>query len=366
MPGIVPLPPSLSYGQKQPQSRDADLPLPSACHARFDTGRCECGSRRPLAVMLGMRSGRRPQFEGRWHCRRGCLSDAVAAAVRREFRMGATGESPVRHRVPLGLILQARGLVTRDQLRIALALQQQTGERMGDLLVRSLCVEERRVAEALAAQWNCPVWHISATPSMELLRVAPLAILRSAGTLPIRLVGRRLSLAAADGLDAPLALALERMHGLTVESGIAQTSSLETVWKTLDTLEHQPAEEVRCIDAAEITERIRRTVEQLQPVESRAVRVGRRVWLRVWLETAALEGGPCQKEDIVDYLFSLPSADRPAGKPERTPLFRDVRPGFHEAAAVTEAVTATEATFATRSAAEAIPSSETVRETASA
>lgn len=111
MPGIVPLPPSLSYGQKQPQSRDADLPLPSARHARFDTGRCECGSRRPLAVMLGMRSGRRPQFEGRWHCRRGCLSDAVAAAVRREFRMGATGESPVRHRVPLGLICRRAALL---------------------------------------------------------------------------------------------------------------------------------------------------------------------------------------------------------------------------------------------------------------
>lgn len=304
---LNPLPSSLQNPQSLPQDFGGSLSM-HPCTTRIAAGRCGCGERRPLSVMLGMRSSRRPQFEGRWHCRRGCLGDAVTAAVRREFRMGATAEARVRHRVPLGLILQARGIITHAELRQALSLQEHTGERIGDILIRSLHVEERRVAEGLAAQWNCPVWHLPAKPAGELFRLAPLPILRGAKTLPIRLIGKTLSLASADVVDAPMALALERMHGITVESGIALASSLEIMWGSLDTAAHPPVEEVACNDAAEITSRITRTVEDLQPVESRTVRVGRRVWLRVWLEPAALAGGPCQTEDVVDYLFSLPSA----------------------------------------------------------
>lgn len=221
--------------------------------------------------------------------------------------MGNTGESRVRHRIPLGLLLQARGVITHEELRTALAEQERTGERLGDVLVRSLHVEERHVAAALAAQWNCPLWHLPASPAEELLLLAPLPILHTAGTLPIRLIGTKLLLASADGVDAPTAHALERMHGLAVESGIAPASSLEQVWRTLGTVQHRPVEEIRCSDAAEITKHVSRTIEHSQPVESRVVRVGRRVWLRVWLEPAAVAGGPCHVEDIVDYLFSLPS-----------------------------------------------------------
>ncbi len=273
-------------------------------------GQCPCGERRPLSVLLGMRSSQRPQLEGRWHCRRACLQHTVKAMVTREFRTGAAGESRMRHRVPLGLILQTRGVITQQQLRDALIIQEQTGARLGDVLIRRFGVPESRIASALASQWNAPVWHLEESPEPRLLRIAPLAILRSSGMIPVRMIGRRIHLASANSIDSALAFALERMHRTEVECGIASASTIDSAWNTLTLQAAPPAEEIRCTDVEELTRRMARTVEQLQPVESRAVRVGRRMWLRAWLEPAAATGGPLHTTDVVDYLFTLPG-DRP-------------------------------------------------------
>ncbi len=300
----------------------AHLHLPSSRpSADPEGGRCTCGTR-PLAVRLRMRSGQRPQFEGAWRCGRQCLVEAVKAVVRREFRSGHTTESRVRHRIPLGLILQTRGIITAEQLRHALHQQEQTGGRLGDILLRSSAVDERQIAAALAAQWNAPLWNVPPVPSQELLRLAPLTLFRLSGALPVRLIGTRLSIASADGVDAPIALALERMHGVTVESGISVSSSLDTVWSTVSTAKERTAEEVHCEDADEISRRLTKTIEAAQPVESRAVRVGRRMWLRLWLEPAAVIGGPCHANDILDYLFTCPLDSCPAHGSRLTALRR--------------------------------------------
>lgn len=278
----------------------------SAAQPATESGRCSCGTT-PLAVRMRMRSGQRPCFEGSWRCGRPCLTQAIKTAVRREFRNGLTSESRIRHRIPLGLILQTRGLITAEQLRFALQEQAETGGRLGDVLQRSFAVDEREIAGALAAQWNAPLWHLPTVPPADLLQVAPLPLFRLSNTFPIRLIGTRLSLASADGIDPPIALALERMHGVTVESGIAVSSSLTAAWQTLSAASTRPVEEVPCDDADEISRRMVRTVESTQPIDARAVRLGRRMWLRLWLEPAAVIGGPCHSTDILDYLFTLPS-----------------------------------------------------------
>ena len=98
------------------------------------------------------------------------------------------------------------------------------------------------------------------------------------------------------------------MHGVTVESGIALPSAVDAIWNGIASIAQRKAEELPCEDADEIARRMTRTILQLQPVEARSVRMGRRMWLRLWLEPATLSGGPCHRDDIVDYLFRLPSA----------------------------------------------------------
>ena len=269
--------------------------------------RCPCGKRRPLAVALGLRSATRPCFEGRWFCRRSCLEEAVARAVRRELRNGVSGETRVRHRVPLGLILQARGVLTYAELQGALQLQQGSGARLGKVLTEHFGITEDRIATALATQWNCPVWAMPEMPTTDLLRLAPWKLFQRSGSLPLRLIGKRLCMASADSVDAPVALALERMHGIQVESGIAAASLLDEFCSHLGKSASADTAESECKTSADVTSEAARILAQFQPVSSRMVRVGRRFWLRAWLETAAAEGGPMQVEDVVDHLFTLPA-----------------------------------------------------------
>ncbi len=268
--------------------------------------RCPCGRRRPVAVALGFRSATRPCFEERWFCRRGCLEEAVKHTVRRELRNGVSGETRVRHRVPLGLILQARGLLSYAELQRALQLQMDSGARLGKVLQDHFGIAEERIATALATQWNCPVWTLPEMPAANLLCLAPWTLFRRSGSLPLRLIGARLCLASADSVDAPIALALERMHGVQVESGIAAASQLEQFWSRLERSGPGSTRELECNTAEEAALEAAGAITQMQPVRSRIVRVGRRLWLRSWLEAAAAEGGPMQAEDVVDHLFTLP------------------------------------------------------------
>jgi hypothetical protein len=57
-------------------------------------------------------------------------------------------------RVPLGRLLVGQGLLTEAQLDNALFESSQTGERLGEIVVRLGLVSEEEVAKALAEQWS--------------------------------------------------------------------------------------------------------------------------------------------------------------------------------------------------------------------
>jgi hypothetical protein len=57
-------------------------------------------------------------------------------------------------RVPLGRLLVGQGLITEAQLDNALFESSQTGERLGEIVVRLGLASEEEVAKALAEQWS--------------------------------------------------------------------------------------------------------------------------------------------------------------------------------------------------------------------
>lgn len=65
-----------------------------------------------------------------------------------EYEASATG------RVPLGRLLVGHGLLTEAQLDNALFESSQTGERLGEIVVRLGLLSEDEVAKALAEQWS--------------------------------------------------------------------------------------------------------------------------------------------------------------------------------------------------------------------
>jgi Type II secretion system (T2SS), protein E, N-terminal domain len=78
------------------------------------------------------------------------VTDDVAEPVLPE---AAVGPAPV-DRIPLGRLFVNAGLLTEAQVDDALREGSQTGERLGEVIVRRGLVTEERVAQMLAEQWQ--------------------------------------------------------------------------------------------------------------------------------------------------------------------------------------------------------------------
>lgn len=279
--------------------------LKGATDSRSDNS-CRCGRRRPVGVLLGMRSGARPKLEGQWYCRKQCLREALSERARRDFSDESKTGSRVRHRVPLGLMLQARGVVTAEQLQVALHVQAESGCRLGDVLRNHFGVAEERITGAIAAQWGLPVLHLPVPSAMPAQNIAPARLFQSSGAFPVERTATSLLLACAEGPDPGLALALERMYPLRVEFGLVSSSVLE-MWRASHQENAASVRGMRVADRDALAGEAADLLYRLQPVDSRIVRINGMWWVRLWLEEAARQQhAENAGNDVMDVLFSLP------------------------------------------------------------
>jgi len=129
---------------------------------------------------------------------------------------------------PIGELLRNRGLISDEDLKNALALQQERREKLGRILVDLGYVSERDVVSTLSDQLGIPVF----TDEFPAVPVEPAALpyrfLRTFRVLPVHLEGNVLSLVMVDPLDTETqsAVRLRTSHDIRVflaaESQIAE------------------------------------------------------------------------------------------------------------------------------------------------
>ena len=204
----------------------------------------------------------------------------VAGAVRREQR--GRDEAICMHaaRMPLGLILLARGWISRQELEQALALQRTTGRgRIGYWLRQVAGISDETVARALAAQWNCIALSGHPTEIAPAPELIPAQIREICRLLPLRHVHRQtLYLAGEQRVEHGALAAIERMLGSPIQPAFVEDGR----W-LLDSSERATRAEMR--DLAEdqtVIELLTEVIEQERPQESRLVRVKDLFWLRCW------------------------------------------------------------------------------------
>ncbi len=141
-------------------------------------------------------------------------------------------DAPVRKR--LGEILIERGKLDAATLDRALRLQQESGEKLGALLVTLGVVAQREIAEALAQQLDLPMMEVGAYPEFPILeeRVS-LRFLREMRALPVREDDNEVALAMADPTDSYTISALEMVTGRAVRPLVAIPSELESALERL-------------------------------------------------------------------------------------------------------------------------------------
>ena len=256
------------------------------------------------------KSRRRPIFEQEWGCSQKCLKALVNAAVRRVSGEGIADNetTPHRHRVPLGLVLLAQGWISHPQLRSALDAQRASGRgRIGDWLTQSCGLPEDRIARGLGVQWSCPVLGLDGFSAASMALVMPKRLIAEFGMVPLRVAGSRLLyLAFEERPDAAVALGVDQMSGLKVESGLLPGTQFDAARSAVLAAEGVPVHMKLVADSDGLVAAIVRAVDQSQPLATRLVRVHQYYWLRMWLESGATQGTgtlPPGPEDVVDNLF---------------------------------------------------------------
>jgi len=141
-------------------------------------------------------------------------------------------DAPARKRI--GELLIERGKLDAATLERALRLQQESGEKLGALLVTLGVVAQRDVAEALAAQLELPLVDVAGYPEFPILeeRVSP-RFLRETRTLPLREDETEVALAMVDPTDAYTIGAFEMVTGRAVRPMIAMPTELDAALERL-------------------------------------------------------------------------------------------------------------------------------------
>lgn len=292
------------------QADGIELPATLAQGQRRICGSADCAG----GWTMPWRSRRRPIFEGQWGCSGRCVLAIVRDALRRETAHGAADASatPHYHRVPLGLLMLSQGWITPPQLRRALEAQRQNGTgRIGEWLIAECGLEAEQITRGLSMQWNCPVLSVEGFSPEAMALVMPKIFVEKFGLMPLRIAGSRiLYLAFEDHLDASASLAIERMTGLTAESGILNEVQFRAARSRLLECDAIETKLEPISDADTLAGRITGILEQKQPMASRLVRLHHYYWLRLWLESGTvgkMGRFPVSGEDMLDYVFTVGS-----------------------------------------------------------
>lgn len=249
-----------------------------------------------------------PVFEGGWCCSAECTIAQVWAALKREPDRVQCTQEMHRHRLPLGLVMLEQGWITQAQLRRALDAQRAAGRgRLGYWLMQREGIREELVTKALALQWSCPVLPLEARAREGLAVYVPRLFVDAFGALPLRLAANKvLYLGFEERLDPVLSLAIERMTGLRVESGLVPESRFRSQHARMLESRYPRLELIEAASESALLQVLARRVERICPVESRLVRVHDCFWLRLWMKPH--RGEVPDVEAVQDVICSLRSA----------------------------------------------------------
>ena len=268
-----------------PRSQTADVRFhdiaSSAVMGQCSNPRCRSG------WFHMFRKRKRPVFEGGWTCSPNCTEARLQLSVRRELDGWQQIEQTHRHRIPLGLLMLEKGWITSQQLRRAIEAQRGSRNlRIGEWLVAQGATNEVQIARGVSLQWGCPVLSVSNSGMAGTSEVMPRLFVEAFGALPLKVPsGRIVYLGFEQSLDAALALSVERMSGIRVESGIIPSSVYADA---VDRLRNQAfpalqlAETASDLAAAHV---LARSIERARPISSRLVRVHEWLWLRMVLQS---------------------------------------------------------------------------------
>ncbi len=140
---------------------------------------------------------------------------------------GGPGKGAPPRIEPIGEVLLAQGLVTREQLDRALELQRQSNGRLGRILVETGAISEGQLARGLAQQWGLPFTELPESEiDPEVARLIPTYLAQRHGVVAVERRQNRLVVAMSDPSNVVAIDDIRLLTGLDVEIVIASSDDL--------------------------------------------------------------------------------------------------------------------------------------------
>jgi len=222
-------------------------------------------------------------LQGVFYCRPQCLETALIGQLSHLRTMVPSPQPP--NRIPLGLLMVARGKLTYVEVRAALEAQRRARRgKIGEWIEKLGFATEQEVTTALALQWGCPVASSFDPASVPSPGSIPLPILEAFQMLPLTYVGstNTLHLAFGERVDHAALYAIEKILDCRTQPSVAGRKSIA---RQLDAMRQLPrpgdVEFGPMNDLAEMAGIAASYTARLTPEQVRLSRVGRFIWLRL-------------------------------------------------------------------------------------
>src|ERR1700726_2968301 len=174
-----------------------------------------------------------------YYCQLQCLEIALKEQLS-SLRGMAPSAQPA-NRIPLGLLMVARGKLTYVEVRAALEAQRRAHYgKIGEWIEKLGFASENEVTKALALQWGCPV-ATSFDPSANLFASGiPLPILEAFQMLPLNYVAssNTLYLAFGERVDHAALYAIEKILACRTQPCVAGRKSIACQLDSMRQLPH--------------------------------------------------------------------------------------------------------------------------------
>lgn len=128
----------------------------------------------------------------------------------------------------LGELLIERGIINQRQLEKALAVQQEKGGLIGEVLVDLGFAKEEDIAQALTAQYGFPYLPLSNYDiNPEIVNIVPGRVARQYLLVPIDKIGNNLTLAMSNPLNVQAIEDVELLSGCSVQTFVSTSSDVK-------------------------------------------------------------------------------------------------------------------------------------------
>ena len=222
-------------------------------------------------------------LQGVFYCQPQCLETALAAQLSRLHVVAPAPLPP--NRIPLGLLMVARGKLTYREVLAALEAQRGACHgKIGEWIENLGFASEQDVTSALALQWGCPVASSPDPGTIETASRIPFALLEAFYMLPLNYVPstNTLYLAFGERVDHAALYAIEKILDCRTQPCVA---ARKTIARHLERLRLQPrprdVEFGPLGDFAEMSRISSSYIGRLSPDEIRVSRIGHFIWLRL-------------------------------------------------------------------------------------